>query len=149
MAKMDISYIQKNVKRDQNPLSMHLRGEIIMETYDWLTELYKKAAKDDWYQACLRDVKRLERTYAQITDHLSEKECDALSDYISATEELGHSLMFLAYELGVCHGRYKCLAAQLNGGKSPERKNPPSFQPHMSLPGGPKARRGNDMVFDG
>ena len=62
-------------------------------TEERLMELANEARH---YQTCLEEVERLEPVYLALRDSLPELQRKILEDYISAWEELDHSLLLLA-----------------------------------------------------
>jgi len=76
-----------------------------MESSQWEKELTNQAKMDVQYQIWLQQLKQLEPNYQLLRTVLSEDQCSLLDNYISICEEMDHTLMRLAYELGFAHGR--------------------------------------------
>ena len=55
---------------------------------------------DAWYQQCLADLQAKEPAFLAIRETLTEGQQEQLDAYIAACEELEHSKIYIAYELG-------------------------------------------------
>ena len=66
----------------------------------WTDLLVLRAAADEWYQKCLKDVKAREPDFLAIRGKLPLSQQQALDGYIAACEELEHALALLSYRLG-------------------------------------------------
>lgn len=67
---------------------------------DWEKELAVRAVQDEYYQNCLKEVRELEPLFLSLRDMLSPPQRQLLDRYLSASEELDHAMMHLAYYLG-------------------------------------------------
>ena len=67
---------------------------------DWTQELAAMAAADECYQNCLKEVQELEEMFLRLRDMLTTPQRELLDRYISACEELDHTAVRLAYQLG-------------------------------------------------
>lgn len=70
-----------------------------MEQAEWMKDLMEQAKKDPLYQSCLDDVKRLEPGFLALRDALREDRRNVLDAYLSACEELDHTLLLLAEQM--------------------------------------------------
>ena len=59
-----------------------------------------RANADEWYQQCLAEVKNRETAFLNIREMLAENQREQLDAYVSACEELEHSKIYIAYEIG-------------------------------------------------
>ena len=67
---------------------------------DWEKELAVRAARDEHYQTCLKEVRELEVLFLRLRDMLSVPQRELLDRYIAACEELDHTTVCLAYQMG-------------------------------------------------
>ena len=67
---------------------------------DWTQELALRASQDEHYQNCLQEVQELEELFLRLRDMLTTPQRELLDRYISACEELDHTAVRLAYQLG-------------------------------------------------
>ena len=63
-------------------------------------ELIAAAKVDADYQQALNEMRKLEVSYQDICDSLSPEQKSVLEDYITACEELGDCMTWIAYRLG-------------------------------------------------
>lgn len=61
--------------------------------------LYALARHDLWHKQCLSEVENREADFERIRSALSETDQEALDLYISACEELEHSLTLIALRM--------------------------------------------------
>ena len=67
---------------------------------EWEKKLSAIAAEDERYQNCLKEVWELEERFLRLRDMLSAPQRELLDRYIAACEELDHTTVCLAYQMG-------------------------------------------------
>lgn len=65
-----------------------------------LPELAKLAQQDENYQRMLMENQKLETSYCDVIDSLSDSDREMIDEYIASCENLEYRLTQLAYELG-------------------------------------------------
>lgn len=70
-----------------------------MKETTWFKDLMEMAKHNAYYQQCLTEVRELEPVFLNIRSSLPELQQKALDSYISACEELDHSLLRLAWNV--------------------------------------------------
>ncbi len=73
-----------------------------LEVWDGVTQLMKN---DKEYQQCVSEILECEPDYLALKDFLTPLQWEQLERYISACETADDYRMFLAYQLGVEHGK--------------------------------------------
>lgn len=69
-----------------------------MEELNGYEKLMRQAKQDQYYQACLTEVKRMEPFYLALKDAFSQEQKNILEDYLFACEELDPALVMLALQ---------------------------------------------------
>ena len=70
-----------------------------MDQTEWMEELMELAKEDPEYQACLETVRNLEPEFLALRDGLTEDRRNVLDAYLSACEEMDHTMLSLAEHL--------------------------------------------------
>ena len=70
---------------------------------NFLEELNSRIRNDPWHQECVNEVQKRSAAYEALRSTLNPQQQEDLDLYIAACEELEHSAVFLAYQIGREH----------------------------------------------
>ena len=73
-------------------------------------ELHSRLQNDPWYQDCAKDVQQRTAAYEAICSTLTPQQQEDLDLYIAACEELEHTAVFVAYQIGREHQKREALS---------------------------------------
>ena len=65
-----------------------------------IRQITRLAESDPWHRRCLEELRRTEPDFLAIRQTLTEAQQEKLDAYISACEELEHSKIYIAFNLG-------------------------------------------------
>ena len=70
---------------------------------NFLEELNSRIQNDPWHQECINEVQKRTAAYEALRNTLNPQQQEDLDLYIAACEELEHSAVFAAYQIGREH----------------------------------------------
>ena len=72
---------------------------------NFLEELNSRLQNDPWHRECMKEIEKRTAAYEALRSTLNPQQQEDLDLYIAACEELEHSAVFAAYQIGREHQR--------------------------------------------